>query len=138
MNLQDTQAKKYIEEANLTLDSARAIFNEAKRGKPLWAQVVKLCYDSMEQAISAAIAKRGELIPKEHPEKVTKFIALYGEQRISKLILRWLGKRGRAQYVDIRGGRIVVPHELFNEEDAKLALEDATEIISDIKNLISK
>ncbi len=78
MNLAEKQAEKYIEEAELTLYSAMTVFEKAKEeDKELWANIVKMCYDAIEQAISAAIAKKNEIIPKEHPLKIKKFINLY-------------------------------------------------------------
>jgi len=37
--------------------------------------------------------------------------------------------RSDSQYVDIRGDEIVIPHELFNQEDAAKILKDAEEVI---------
>lgn len=67
----EDQANAYREEARLTLESAHSIYETATSGRGnLWAQVVKNAYDSMEQAISAAIAAAGEGIPRRHPAKV--------------------------------------------------------------------
>ena len=131
------QSIAYLEEARLTLESAGAIFIKSSNEKTLWAQVVKNCYDAMEQAISAAIAFKGEVIPKDHPAKITKFIELYGRKdEIVQLLLNWLGKRARAQYIDIIKGEISVPHKLFTKKDAELALIDAKKIIEKIRGLI--
>lgn len=140
--LSEEQSKKYIEEARLSLESARAIFDEALRAKrELWANVVKMCYDSMEQAVSAAIAKKNEIIPKDHPAKIAKFVNLYklsNNSDISKILFSWLSKRSSSQYVDIKNGRIVVPHELFDEGDAEEAINDARIVISLVGKMLEK
>jgi len=137
MNLQKEQAKGYLEEAFLTLESAQAIFEKSSDEKPLWAQVVKNCYDAMEQAVAAAIAFKGEIIPKDHPAKITKFIELYGRKNeIVQSLLDWLGKRAKAQYIDIIKGNVSIPHKLFTQKDAELAISDAKAIINKISKLI--
>ena len=71
MSLKIEQSKKYMEEAELTLESAEAIFEKAKEeDKDLWANVVKSCYDAIEQAISSAISAKEEIIPIRHPDKI--------------------------------------------------------------------
>jgi len=140
--LSEEQSKKYIEEARLSLESARAIFDGALRAeRELWANVVKMCYDSMEQAVSAAIAKKDEIIPKDHPAKIAKFVNLYGlsnKSDISKILFSWLSKRSSSQYVDIKNGKIAVPHELFNEGDAEEAIDDARIVISLVGKMLEK
>ena len=60
----EEQADAYIEEAELTMESAKAIYDSAQEtGEELWAQVVKNGYDAIEQAISAGIAAENEAIP---------------------------------------------------------------------------
>lgn len=83
------QAQAYLEEARLTLASARAIFEAANSGRTdMWAQVVKNGYDAIEQAVSAAIAAAGGRIPRQHPAKITEFIDLYGpEDEFSERVL---------------------------------------------------
>jgi HEPN domain-containing protein len=138
--LREEQAEKYLEEVRLSIESARAILDEAVRTKKeLWANVVKMCYDSMEQAISAGIARKNELIPKEHPAKIAKFVNIYKlpeKSELSKILFFWLTKRGSSQYVDIRNNKIVVPHENFNENDAETALSDAEIVVNEIEKLI--
>lgn len=74
----EDQAAAYVEEARLSLDSARVIFQAAREDQSnMWAQVAKNGYDAKEQAISAAIAAKAESIPRQHPAKVTKFLDLY-------------------------------------------------------------
>lgn len=138
MSLKKEQSKKYIEEAELTMASAQAIFERAKEeDKDLWANVVKSCYDAIEQALSSAIAAKEEKIPIQHPEKINKFIELFKiPKRLEEMLSFWLGKRSSAQYVDIKYGKISVPHELFNEEDAEKALKEAEEIINEVKTLV--
>lgn len=140
MDLGKKQSEKYLEEAELTLLSAQAVFERAKEeDKELWANVVKSSYDAIEQAVSAAIADKGEVIPKEHPKKIEKFINLfYPNEELKRKICFWLGKRSRAQYIDIFDDELSVPHELFHEEDAQKSLEDSKEIINEIKKLIKR
>jgi len=140
MDLTEKQAEKYLEEAELSLSAAQIIFDQAKKkGKDMWANVIKGCYDAIEQAISAGIAKKNELIPKEHPLKIKKFINLYTiDDKVKNNIMFWLGKRASAQYVDIKNNKLSVPHELFNEEDAKKALGESKEIINEVKGIIEK
>lgn len=137
-DLKEKQAKSYLEEAELSLETAQIIFDKAKEeDRDLWANVVKTCYDAIEQAISAAIIKKDEVIPKDHPAKVKKFINLFKIDRgLQERIYFWLRKRSNSQYVDIKNDKIFVPHELFTEDDAQQALDDSKEIIGEIKGLI--
>ncbi|MFH1066241.1 MAG: HEPN domain-containing protein [Nanoarchaeota archaeon] len=137
-NLKERQAENYLEEAELSLEAAKAIFEKSKEeDKTLWANVVKCCYDAIEQAVSAAIAKKDEIIPKEHPEKIKKLINLYDvEKTIENKLFYWLRKRSSSQYVDIKNDRLYVPHELFSEEDAEECLEDSEKIIEYIRQMI--
>jgi len=140
MGIREEHAKKYLEEAELTLISAEAIFKEAKETKKdLWAQVVKNAYDAMEHAISAALAKKDLTIPKEHPQKITRFVDSFDlrDTETEEILSSWVGRRGRAQYVDIWKGRLSVPHEIFDEWDAADILKDARKIIDFVKRLIS-
>lgn len=62
----EDQANAYREEARLTLESAHSIYETAASGRGnMWAQVVKNAYDSIEQAISAAIAERARAFPED-------------------------------------------------------------------------
>jgi HEPN domain-containing protein len=137
MKLKDEQAKGYLEEAKLSLESASILFDEARRtGKMLWAHIVKTCYDSMEQAVSAAIAKKDEMIPKDHPGKIAKFINLYQikeESKPAKTLFHWLTKRSKSQYVDIKEGKVAVPYKFFTEEDAEAILDDCRLMINFIE-----
>lgn len=140
MGLKKEQAKKYIEEAELSFYVAESLYNRAKDSNlDLWAHVIKNCYDAIEQAISAAIASEGEKIPREHPRKVYKFLGLFKvSQDIKKQIFFWMGERASTQYVDLKEDVVSVPHEMFSEEDAKKALDEAREIIDVIKNIIKE
>ncbi len=140
MSLKIEQSKKYMEEAELTLESAEAVFEKAKEeDKDLWANVVKSCYDAIEQAISSAISAKEEVIPIRHPDKIDKFSKLFEiSKELDEKISFWLGKRSSAQYVDIKDDKLSVPHELFNEEDAKKALDESKEIIEEIKILMEE
>ena len=137
-NLKEQQAENYLKEAELSLEAAKAIFEKAREEeKTLWANVVKCCYDAVEQAVSAALAKKGEIIPKEHPEKIKKLINVYTiEKTIENKLFYWLRKRSSSQYVDIKNDRVYVPHELFSEEDAEECLEDSEEVIDYIRQMI--
>lgn len=139
-DLKEKQSKSYLEEAELSLETAQIVFEKAKEeDRDLWANVVKTCYDAIEQAISAAIIKKDEIIPKEHPAKVKKFLNLFRvDKSLQERIYFWLGKRSNSQYVDIKNDKIFVPHELFTEDDAQQALDDSKEIISEIKELIKE
>jgi HEPN domain-containing protein len=132
----EEQAEAYMEEARLTFQSARTIMEKAGETEDMWAQVVKNAYDAIEQAVSAAIASRGESIPRKHPAKITKFLDLFdvGEETEEKL-LYWLRRRSDSQYVDIRGDEINIPHEEFDEEDAQEILEDAEAVIAEVEAL---
>jgi HEPN domain-containing protein len=137
MKLKDEQAEGYLEEARLSLESAAILFDEAKRtGKMLWAHIVKTCYDAMEQSISAAIAKKDELIPKDHPGKIAKFINLYlikEDSKVAKILFYWLTQRSKSQYVDIKGDKVIVPYKFFTEEDAETILGDCRLVIKFIE-----
>ena len=138
MDTRQEQARIYLEEAELTLDAARAVFGKAKEErKGLWAVVVKNCYDAIEQAVSSAIAARGADIPRLHPEKIRRFIWLYHPSRqVRNLLTYWLGRRASAQYIDLKRGRFSIPHELFTEQDAERALRDAETVIAGVKSIV--
>lgn len=132
------QAAAYLEEAQLTLDSARAIFEAAETGQSdMWAQVVKNGYDAIEQAISAGIAGSGTRIPRQHPEKVAEFLDSYDPgDELHDSILHWLRRRSESQYVDIRGERINIPHEQFDRRDAERILADAESTITFVETVL--
>lgn len=133
------QALAYLEEAELTLDSAQAIFAEAERtGKKLWSKVVKETYDAMENCAAAGLALKGAEIPRRHPAKVARFISITDLRGETAGILRkWLTKRARAQYVDFNStGKLRVPHREFDESDAREALEDCRRVIEFTRGLI--
>lgn len=134
----EEQAEAYLEEAELTLESARAIYRSAENsGEDLWAQVVKNGYDAMEQAVSAAIAAENEAIPRNHPGKINVFIETYepGDE-VEDLLLHWLQRRSSSQYVDIRGNEINVPHEQFDRDDADRILEDAETVLENVRGSV--
>ena len=132
----EEQAEAYLEEAELTLASARAIFESADAsGAEMWAQVVKNGYDAIEQAASAGIAAKGEAIPQNHPGKVNDYISLYSpSEEIEQLLLNWLQRRSSSQYVDVRDDEINIPHERFDREDAVQILEDAETVIQHVRD----
>lgn len=134
----DDQAAAYLEEARLTLASARAIHREATEAESnLWAQVVKNAYDAIEQAISAAIAARDESIPRAHPAKITTFVDLTAPAtEIEETLLYWLQRRSDAQYVDIRDDRVEIPHEKFDRDDADRIIDDAQVVIAHVEEQI--
>lgn len=137
MELKDKQAEKYLEEAELSMKAGESLFD--LDDEDLYAHVVKNCYDSMEQAVSAALAKKDLIIPKEHPAKITEFINSYVlEDKIKNILLFWLRKRSLSQYVDIKDGEIIVPHEIFEKKDAIKALEDCEFILMKIKKMIER
>lgn len=134
----EEQAAAYFEEARLTLASARAILEAADETEDMWAQVVKNAYDSIEQAISAAIAARDERIPRDHPSKVGMFIDLYDpDEEFEGRLLYWLRRRSDSQYVDIRGDEINIPHELFNRDDAEEIMEDAQAVMNRVERILT-
>lgn len=132
----EDQAAAYLTEAELTLRSARTIFDAATSGDPLWAQVVKNAYDAVEQAVSAAIGAKEERIPRRHPAKINTFLELYDPgDEVEERLLYWLRRRSDAQYVDIRGDTVNIPHEQFDEADAGRILEDAEAVLGYVKNV---
>ena len=135
----EKQAAAYLREARLTLKSARTIYESSASGEGMWAQVVKNAYDALKQAASAGIAHREQRIPRSHTAKIKRFIDLYdpGEE-LSENIFHWLGMRSDSQYVDIRGDEIVIPHELFNQEDAAKILKDSEKVIELIEKEIER
>lgn len=140
MNLKKEQSEKYMEEAELSMSAAESVYERAKESDlDLWAHVIKSCYDAIEQAVSPAIASSGEKIPIKHPEKINKFIELFKPPKeVEEIIYFWLGKRASAQYVDVKDNKISVPHELFDEEDAKKALDESREVVDEIKRIIKR
>lgn len=126
----ERQAVAYLEEAELTLHSARTIYDASSDDSEMWAQVVKNAYDAIEQAVSAGITARDQAIPRRHPAKINTFIDLYDpSDALEERLLHWLQRRSNSQYVDIRGDRINVPHEQFGQEDAERILEDAGTVL---------
>lgn len=134
-NIRERQAEAYLESAKLSLSIAQTILEKAlAENKNLWAHVVKNAYDAAEQGISAALAKQGELIPKEHFEKVRKFLMLFSPPRnIETTLYFWLRKRAKSQYVDIEEGRLSVPQEIFKQPDAMQAIADCKKILDYIR-----
>lgn len=134
------RAKAYLKKAELTLESAQAIFERAKRtSKQLWSKVVKEAYDAMENCIMAALALRQRRIPRYHPAKIASFISEYGLEgsETAKNLTKWLARRARAHYVDFnRTGRLRAPYEEFNEKDPLEALEDCKKVIESVKKLL--
>ena len=137
-SINEKRAEGYIEEAQFSLESAQAIFDEAQRtGKQLWAQAVKTAYDSMEQAVSAALAKEAIVIPKQHPAKITKFVnSCSASDKLKEALFFWLRKRAKSQYVDVIEDEVSVPHKQFNEEDAEHAITDCKFVIETVKKLL--
>ena len=138
MDIKQEQSKEYMEEAKLSYEAAQTVFNSAEsENKNLWAQVVKSCYDSMEQALSAVLAKEEQIIPTQHPQKVFKFINICKvNKEIEDILMRWLGKRSSSQYVDIKFGELSVPHKIFKKEDAEKALKETQTIIKYIQDIL--
>jgi len=134
------RAKAYLKEAELTLESAQAIFEKAKKtSKQLWSKVVKEAYDAMENCTMAALAIRQKRIPRYHPAKVASFVSEFGLEgsETTKILTKWLARRARAHYVDFnRTGRLRAPYEEFNEKDALEALEDCKKVIESVRKLI--
>lgn len=96
----------------------------------MWAQVVKNGYDAIEQAASAGIAARDEVIPRDHPAKIRVFTGIYKmDQSLQKSLFDWLRRRSGSQYVDIVGDEIKVPHRSFGQKDAEKIVKDAEEVI---------
>lgn len=139
MSIKREQARAYLEEAELSIESAKAALQRGREtGKDMWHSVVKSSYDSMEQSVSALLAKRGFEIPRSHPGKIEKFVNEFGESEVTERIYKWLGKRSKSQYVDIRKGSVVVPHKIFDEAAAVEALEDAEFVFSKAKEKLGK
>lgn len=139
--LKRKQAKEYLKEAENSLKTAEIVFENCKNMKEdLWANVVKSCYDAMEQAVSSALGFSGKEMPREHPRKIDAFISEFclDDSDIFDILRKWLSKRSNAQYVDIKFGRIIVPHEIFDKWDAEEAIKDAKTIIKFVKKLESE
>jgi len=134
----DDQADAYLTEARLTHRSAEAIYDAAAdENQDLWAQVVKNAYDAIEQAVSAAIAAEDENVPRRHPAKINRFIDLYEpSEELEDTLLHWLRRRSDSQYVDIRAGKVTIPHEQFDQDDAETILDNAGTVIEYVRNEI--
>ncbi len=140
MSIKDEQAKYYLVEAELTIFGAKAIMEKGEnQNKKVWASVVKNAYDAMENAVAAAIAKKGIFIPKEHPEKITTFVDAYRlyNSEIDSILSKWVVRRSRSQYVDIKHGKVLVPHLFFTKGDAEEIIKDAERVIEVVKKLIA-
>jgi len=132
----------YLKEADLTLDSAEAIFERAKRtGKQLWSKVVKEAYDAMENCAMAALAFKRVRIPRYHPAKIAVFISQFELEgsEIANILTKWLARRARSHYVDFNETRrLRAPFEEFDEKDASGALKDCRKVIEFVKKLIEQ
>jgi len=74
----EQQAKAYLDEAELTIESAEAIYERAKRtGKQLWSKVVKEAYNGTENCVVATLAKEQAEIPRYHPAGTATFISQF-------------------------------------------------------------
>lgn len=135
----EEQARAYLRESRLTLESARAVFRTAEETETeLWAQVVKNGYDAIEQATSAGLAARDESIPHRHPAKIDAFVEAFDPpDDIEQSLLTWLRRRSSSQYVDVRGDEITVPHEQFDRRDAERILEDAETVLEFVRDRAS-
>ena len=134
----EEQARAYLREAQLTLQSAHAIYESALQTESaLWATVVKNGYDAIEQAVSAAIASTHQSIPRNHPGKINKFLEVYNvPDEVEEILLAWLRRRSNSHYVDIRGNELNIPHQSFEKKDAQQILGDAEVIIALVQNII--
>jgi HEPN domain-containing protein len=134
----EDQAAAYLAEAERTLDAAKAVYAASDDQQQLWAQVVKNGYDAIEQAASAAIAAQDHAIPRQHPAKINTFLDLYDiADELEDRLLYWLHRRSESQYVDIRGDEIIVPHQQFDQTDAKEILNDAETIFTYVRDRIA-
>ncbi len=126
----EEQAVAYIVEAERTLMSARSIAGSASAADLLWAQAVKNGYDAIEQAVSAAVAARGDRIPRRHPATINAFLTEYDPPaKLEDRLLEWLHRRSDALSVDICGEDVTVRHERFDQTDAEEILADAEAVI---------
>lgn len=131
--MKEEQAEAYLEEARRTLKAAKAIERTASEDGT-YAQVVKNGYDALEQAASAAIAKKGKDIPKSHAAKIKRFVECFDiDPSLRDSLFKWLRERGETQYVDYKEGELKIPHHLFNRGDAEEILEDARQIIQAVE-----
>jgi hypothetical protein len=110
MSLQKEQARAYLKEALLTLESAKAIFKNSSDKKPLWSQVVKNCYDAMEQAISAAIRLKERPYQKTILRKLQS-LSSFMEENIAlfTLCLLGLGKEQKPNMLILLKERYLYP-----------------------------
>jgi HEPN domain-containing protein len=138
----ERRARAYLMEAELTLESAEAVFERAKlTGKRLWSKVVKEAYDAMEDCAAAALALKGVGVPRYHPAKIASFISQFGLEgsEVAGILTKWLSRRARAHYVDFNEmGRLRAPFEEFDEADAVEVLRDCRVVIEFVKKLIKK
>ena len=138
----EQQARAYLDEAELTIESAEAIYERAKRtGKQLWSKVVKEAYDAMENCVMAALAKVHVDIPRYHPAKTATFISQFklGGTDTAEILTKWLARRSRARYVDFNEtGKLRVPLDEFGEADAPEALRDCKKVLGFVRGLVEK
>lgn len=137
MKINKKQSQGYLEESKLSLEAAKTLFEDSeKNNRNLWAQIVKISYDSIEQAISSALAFKEQVIPKDHPAKISKFLNTYKiNERIQRILFFWLKKRSSSQYVDIKDNKVMIPNEIFDKKDAEKIIRDCKEVISFIEEI---
>lgn len=139
-NLREKQASEYLQEARNNLKSAEIIYETSKSGgSSLYANAVKEAYDSIESSICAALAFVKAGIPINHGAKVLAFLRAFGtspkKTEIGSILLKQVGDRESARYVDIVGDKLLVPHELFDERDAAVSISDARKVLEFVSKL---
>jgi HEPN domain-containing protein len=128
-----------LDEAELTIESAEAIYERARTtGKQLWSKVVKEAYDAMENCVMAALVEVHVDIPRYHPAKMATFISQFKLEGtdMAEILTKWLARRSRARYVDFNeAGKLRVPLDEFGEAEASEALRDCKKVLAFVREL---
>ena len=103
------------------------------------ANAVKNAIDAMEAAVSAVLAFKGLDVPPGHKARVLRLIDslnLADDEDITIILIKWIAKRETSRYVDIVGGEVKVPHQIFDEVDAEEAIADTRKVIVFAKDVV--
>ncbi len=133
---------KELAEANFR--RALIIFREAERlyEEGAWNLVVRRCQEVVELALKGALRYAGLDVPRVHDvggfllRNVKRFPNIFREKipYLASVSRRLMREREVSIYGDEVTG--VAPEEIYIEEDAKIALKEATSVLETCKQLL--
>ena len=98
------------------------------------------CYHAFEAVCSAAIAGRGQSVPRQHRAKFNAFLTLYPDfpfaEGFAALLAELYPKRERSLYADIEFGEVTDPTLAYSQGDAEDTLVRTRTMVADIEALL--